>query len=34
MRQVIPLKDRRVDWVILAFFWINLIFISYQIDTE
>jgi hypothetical protein len=34
MREVIPLRERKIDWVILVFFFINLTFISYQIDTE
>ncbi len=34
MRETIPLKERKIDWVILGFFFINLTFISYQVDTE
>lgn len=34
MREPIPLSRRKADWPILAFFWINLIFITYLIDIE
>jgi hypothetical protein len=33
-RQVIPLRSRKVDWVLLAFFAVNLFFITYFIDIE
>jgi hypothetical protein len=34
MVETIPLSQRRVDIVIVAFFLINLLFVSYFIDTE
>jgi len=34
MRKVIPLKKRPLDIVLLSFFWINIIFITYLIDIE
>jgi len=34
MRKVIPLKQRPLDIVILVFFWINLLLITYMIDIE
>jgi len=34
MRESIPLSQRKADWPILAFFWINIIFITYLIDIE
>jgi hypothetical protein len=34
MREVIPLRERKIDWVVLGFFFVNLTFISYQVDTE
>lgn len=34
MSEVIPLKERKIDWPILGFFWINIIFITYLIDIE
>ena len=33
-RQVIPLRDRKADWVLLAFFAVNLFFITYFVDIE
>ena len=33
-RVFIPLKERPVDWIILAFFVINLGFITYIVDLE
>jgi len=33
-RQVIPLRGRKVDWILLAFFAINLFFITYFVDIE
>jgi hypothetical protein len=34
MVETIPLSQRRVDIVLVAFFLINLLFVSYFIDTE
>ena len=34
MREVIPLRDRKVDIYILFFFWFNLVFITYMFDLE
>jgi hypothetical protein len=34
MREPIPLRERKIDIPILAFFWINILFITYQVDTE
>jgi hypothetical protein len=34
MRKVIPLKKRPLDIIILSFFWINILFITYLIDLE
>ncbi len=34
LRHVIPLSRRRADMVILAFFLINIVFISYMVDLE
>lgn len=34
MRHVIPLGERRADWLILAFFWLNIVFITYIVDIE
>ena len=34
MRTVIPLKERKLDFVFLGFFWFNLVFISYLFDLE
>ncbi|MFW6067044.1 MAG: EXPERA domain-containing protein [Myxococcota bacterium] len=34
MRRVIPLRRRPVDILLLAFFALNLVFITYMIDTE
>ena len=33
-RQVIPLRNRKADWILLAFFAVNLFFITYFIDIE
>lgn len=33
-REVIPLNERRIDIIILAFFTINLLFITYIVDLE
>jgi EXPERA (EXPanded EBP superfamily) len=33
-RMVVPLRDRPVDWLILAFFVVNLGFITYIVDLE
>jgi Protein of unknown function (DUF4231)/EXPERA (EXPanded EBP superfamily) len=32
--QVVPLRSRKVDWILLAFFAVNLFFITYFIDIE
>lgn len=34
MRETIPLSQRRLDLVLVGFFLINLLFVSYFIDTE
>ena len=34
MRETIPLSQRRHDILILIFFWVNILFITYQIDIE
>ncbi len=34
MVETIPLSQRRVDIIIVAFFLVNLLFVSYLIDTE
>jgi hypothetical protein len=34
MREVIPLRERKFDMVLWIFFFINLTFISYQVDVE
>ena len=34
MTETIPISQRRLDMVIVAFFLINLLFVSYFIDTE
>ena len=33
-RRVIPLRSRKVDWILLAFFAVNLFFITYFVDIE
>ena len=33
-RRIIPLRRRRVDWILLLFFAINLFFITYFVDIE
>jgi len=33
-RQVIPLRNRKADWILLAFFAVNLFFITYFVDIE
>jgi hypothetical protein len=33
-RQVIPLRNRKLDWILLAFFAVNLFFITYFVDIE
>jgi len=33
-RRPIPLRRRRIDWVLLAFFAVNLFFITYVVDIE
>ncbi len=34
MREVIPLRKRRADILILYFFWVNILFITYLFDAE
>ena len=34
MRRPIPLSQRRLDWILLAFFALNLFFITYIVDIE
>lgn len=34
LREAIPLSERRIDWVLLGFFWLNLLVITYMIDLE
>ncbi len=34
MRRSVPLSRRRLDWVLLAFFALNLFFITYFVDIE
>jgi len=34
MRQTIPLKNRKTDYIYIAFFVVNLLFITYVIDLE
>ena len=34
MKETIPISQRRLDMVIVAFFLLNLLFVSYFIDTE
>ena len=34
MRKALPLSKRKIDLVILAFFWINIVFVTYMIDVE
>ncbi len=34
MRTSIPLKERRVDYIYIAFFLVNLLFITYIVDLE
>jgi emopamil binding protein len=33
-RRPVPLRRRRVDWILLAFFAVNLFFITYFVDIE
>ena len=33
-RRVIPLRRRKADWILLAFFAVNLFFITYFVDIE
>lgn len=33
-RKVIPLRERKLDWISLAFFIVNLAFITYIVDLE
>jgi len=34
LRRSIPLSRRRLDWILLAFFAVNLLFITYFVDIE
>src|SRR5260370_16089932 len=34
LRSRIPLRERRVDWILLVFFAVNLFFITYFVDIE
>jgi EXPERA (EXPanded EBP superfamily) len=34
LRRPIPLSQRRLDWILLAFFAVNLFFITYFVDIE
>jgi hypothetical protein len=34
MRTVIPLKERKLDYIFIAFFFVNLFFITYIVDLE
>jgi hypothetical protein len=34
MREVIPLRERKVDWILLFFYTLNLTFITYVVDIE
>ncbi len=34
MRSPIPLSERRIDWLFIAFFVLNFTFITYQVDLE
>jgi hypothetical protein len=34
VRHPVPLARRRIDWVLLAFFAVNIGFITYFIDIE
>ena len=34
MRQPIPLRERRTDYIYIAFFLVNLLFITYIVDLE
>ena len=34
MERVIPLSRRKGDIIILAFFWLNILFITYIVDVE
>jgi hypothetical protein len=34
MRHTIPLKERRTDYIYIAFFLVNLLFITYIVDLE
>ena len=34
MTEIIPISQRRIDLILVAFFLINLLFVSYFIDTE
>jgi hypothetical protein len=34
MREVVPFRERKFDWILWGFFFVNLTFISYQVDIE
>ena len=34
MKQTIPLKERKTDYIYLAFFFLNLLYITYIVDLE
>ncbi len=34
MRETIPLKDRKIDYLYLAFFFLNILYITYIVDLE
>jgi hypothetical protein len=34
MRNAIPLRERRIDYIYIAFFLVNLLFITYIVDLE
>lgn len=34
VRESIPLRERKIDYLLLGFFWFNLVFITYMFDIE
>jgi hypothetical protein len=34
MRQTIPLRERKTDWIYIGFFFVNLVFVTYIVDIE
>ena len=34
VRHAVPLRERKYDWILLAFFAVNLFFITYFVDIE